>query len=640
MRESKLQLQDRSDVSPLPGRAGLARLATSTIFVAGLAGLVSTAGAGCGRSSLEDAILDGGPTPTDARVDAPTPDGGACGPSTCPTGCCDASGTCRVGSDVQSCGSFGAKCTDCVATGFDTCDASRKACGKKVPTCDATSCGSGCCVTTGGTSVCLPGTDAAACGTGGGTCSNCGATGQSCDPKLRTCNTATKCDATNCNGCCVGDKCQPGTDATACGAKGQACESCAAAGTTCGPLPGGGGLCEGIGRCGPMNCGGCCDARGSCTQGIDNTACGRGGEACNDCTPSARVCAPRDQPDGRTCVTPPACGPLTCAGCCIGNVCTAGNQDTACGLKGDACTNCTGTNQTCDAAGVCTGVATCSPANCNGCCDGNTCVPGTDAATCGARGQACRDCGPGGTCQPGGLCSNPACSAANCPGCCQGDRCLAGFTSRACGSGGNACGDCTVTNTTCNTLAVPRACGVPSTCPATYPACPAGVAQAVLPQRTNTCSAAALSNAAAACTGGVDSPACVAYFDFLAATEPACGTCMGSFRSAFFDPNFPTFGKGLAACVSPFVPATCLRNLGCAADCLDTSCTACPAGAGPSCRSTVTQPRGQCADASQQASQCGGQAILAGAAAVCNPATYGLNYGRWLQAVGTRFCGL
>lgn len=631
MRENKLHLK-----AGVGKTSTAARVATSAFFVAGLAGLTSSAGAGCGRSSLEDAILDGGGT--DARVDAPVPDAGTCGPSTCPSGCCDARGVCRVGSDLQACGNLGGKCTDCVATGLDTCDATRKSCGKKVASCDATSCGSGCCVTTAGSQVCLPGTDALACGTGAGACVDCGSKGQACDAKLRVCDATTKCDASNCNGCCVGDKCQVGTDGTACGAKGQACESCTAQGTTCGALPSGGGLCEGIGRCGPMNCGGCCDARGTCTEGVDSTSCGRGGEACNDCTPRAQVCAPRDQPNGRTCVTPPACGPANCAGCCIGDVCTTGNQDTACGVAGGECLNCVGTSQTCGAGGVCSGAPACGPGNCAGCCDGNTCVAGTDAATCGAGGRACRDCG-GGACRPGGTCSAPACSAANCPGCCQGDRCLAGFTNRACGSEGAACGDCVAAGTTCDTLAVPRVCGGAGTCPAPYAACPGGVSQPVMPQNANACSAAALSNASAACSGGHDTPPCVAYYAFLAATEPACGACMETFQSPFFDPNLPSLGKGLAACVSPFVNAACRRNLGCASDCLATSCSACPDGAGEACKSSTTQPGGQCSSSATQAAQCGGPAILFGAGSFCNPTTYGLNFGRWLQAVGTRFCG-
>ena len=607
-------------------------------FVASLAffgSAVAAAGSGCGRSSLEEPILDA--SLADAKTDSGG-DAGTCGPSTCPNGCCDVRGVCRVGTDVQACGGLGGKCSDCIAAGQDVCEPSRKACGKRVPTCDATSCAAGCCVTAGGTGVCLPGTDATACGQGGASCTDCAGQGQACDSRLRTCNAARKCDASHCAGCCVGDQCLTGTDGQACGNRGAACQNCTAQGTTCGPSAGGGGQCQGIGRCGPQNCGGCCDARGTCTEGIDSTSCGRGGEACQDCTGRAQVCAPRDQPNGRTCITPPPCGPENCAGCCIGDRCTLGTQDTACGAAGTQCTNCAGLNQVCGAGGVCQGGPTCGPANCRGCCDGNTCMPGTDATLCGQGGLACRACGPGGACNAG-TCSNPACGPANCPGCCNGDQCLAGFTNRSCGSGGAACADCFATSTTCNTLASPRACGIPSTCPATYPGCNAGVSQVVLPQNTNVCSAVSLQNAQAACANGHDSVQCTQFFAFLAAVEPQCGSCLGNFRSAFFDPNFPTFGKGISACVAPFVSAECRRSLGCSQDCLDTSCTQCPQGATAQCRSGVTQAGTQCFATSTQAAQCGGLALLSGPSTLCNPQSYGFNYGAWLSAVGARFCG-
>jgi hypothetical protein len=100
------------------------------------------------------------------------------------------------------------------------------------------------------------------------------------------------------------------------------------------------------------------------------------------------------------------------------------------------------------------------------------------------------------------------------------------------------------------------------------------VSQVVLPQNTNVCSAVSLQNAQAACANGHDSVQCTQFFAFLAAVEPQCGSCLGNFRSAFFDPNFPTFGKGISACVAPFVTPECRRSLGCSQDCLDTSCTA------------------------------------------------------------------
>ena len=50
-------------------------------------------------------------------------------------------------------------------------------------------------------------------GKGGGACSYCAAEGRSCDIAAGTCG-AGKCDSSNCTGCCVGDKCLPGTDGT------------------------------------------------------------------------------------------------------------------------------------------------------------------------------------------------------------------------------------------------------------------------------------------------------------------------------------------------------------------------------------------------------------------------------------------
>ncbi len=390
--------------------ANFARCASSLVLSV-FAGLACSAG--CGRSSLEEApVVDGGTSADTSLQDgrpegAPdgSPDGGACGPTSCPTGCCDTSGVCRVGTDLRACGGLGVLCQDCTATGQDLCSADRKACGRSVAVCDGTTCPGGCCVARpGGPAECFTGVDPTACGTGGAACVNCTTTGQSCDPRSRSCSAATKCDPTTCAGCCVGDQCLTGVAPTACGSKGGQCQNCQALGTTCDPVPGGGGACQGPGRCGPQNCGGCCDMLGLCTEGIDDTSCGRGGQDCVSCAP-ARVCAPRTQPNGRTCVDPPTCG----------------------------------------------------PGNCNGCCDGNVCVPGTQNDACGVRGAQCQDCAAGGNICQAGVCS-PGCGAANCRGCCQGNRCLPGFNNDSCGSGGAACVDCTVRAATCNTLANPRVC--------------------------------------------------------------------------------------------------------------------------------------------------------------------------------------
>jgi len=165
------------------------------------------------------------------------------------------------------------------------------------------------------------------------------------------------------------------------------------------------------------------------------------------------------------------------------------------------------------------------------------------------------------------------------------------------------------------------------------------VSQPVLPQNTNVCSALTLQNAQAACATGHDSVQCTAFFAFLAAVEPTCGACLSNFKSDFFEPNFPTFGKGLSACVAPFVSPQCRRSLGCSQDCIDTSCVQCPVGAGPQCKAGVTQPAGQCSAASTQAATCGGLALLNGPATLCSPQAYGFDFGAWLGTVGARFCG-
>lgn len=46
------------------------------------------------------------------------------------------------------------------------------------------------------------------------------------------------------------------------------------------------------------------------------------------------------------------CGPTTCTGCCLGNVCVGGNQDDACGYDGRTCRRCP-TRAMCGAPGTC-----------------------------------------------------------------------------------------------------------------------------------------------------------------------------------------------------------------------------------------------------------------------------------------------
>ncbi|RKI05240.1 hypothetical protein [Corallococcus sp. AB038B] len=59
--------------------------------------------------------------------------------------------------------------------------------------------------------------------------------------------------------------------------------------------------------CGPGNCAGCCDAAGQCRDGMEHTACGMAGAACNDCLTAACVtggCETPVESVGDTCATP------------------------------------------------------------------------------------------------------------------------------------------------------------------------------------------------------------------------------------------------------------------------------------------------------------------------------------------------
>lgn len=66
---------------------------------------------------------------------------------------------------------------------------------------------------------------------------------------------------------------------------------------------------------------------------------------------------------------PLPCGPKTCSGCCLGNVCTTGTSQQQCGSGGLACVDCGAKNQ------VCTTSQTCGPCTSSQQCAGeNVCV--------------------------------------------------------------------------------------------------------------------------------------------------------------------------------------------------------------------------------------------------------------------------
>jgi C2 domain len=88
---------------------------------------------------------------------------GTCAPGAC-SGCCSSTGACVAGTDNAACGFSGNPCQVCQGT--QTCKMGLCA----APPCDATSCASGCCDSSG---TCQKGTEDTACGTSGQACQTC-----------------------------------------------------------------------------------------------------------------------------------------------------------------------------------------------------------------------------------------------------------------------------------------------------------------------------------------------------------------------------------------------------------------------------------------------------------------------------------
>jgi hypothetical protein len=291
-----------------------------TIIALALATLAVAAG--CGRSDLTVYVWGDGST-ADVQND-----GGACNATTCPTGCCDPSGVCRDGTELNACGFGGVSCNDCQAQNFDFCDSQNHACGNVQPKCDVTTCPSGCCTLFNGQQACVSGVSSLACGNGGQQCSDCTQNGQVCDPSKQACVNA---------------------------------------------------------PCGPNNCKGCC-AGTTCVNAETDSQCGTGGLSCTDCTQQKELC---NTSTGQCTNTQPLCTPQNCKGCCSGDICVTSETDKQCGLGGGACTDCTQKSQTCN-AGTCT--SPCNANTCVGCCQTGTCFAGFLDSRCGSAGATCADC--------------------------------------------------------------------------------------------------------------------------------------------------------------------------------------------------------------------------------------------------------
>jgi len=238
-------------------------------------------------------------------------DASACGPSNC-AGCCTADGLCVSGDAKDQCGTGGGACAACQS---GTCSA-----GTCVAGCNATNC-PGCCQG----EQCMPGTVPSACGKGGASCVIC-QSGELCSSGA--CAPVTSCDTTTCpSGCCQGGQCMPGITDAACGSGGVACVACQVPAQSCVNQS-----CTSGPTCDASTCpDGCCDSQAQCLPGNLDTACGKGGAACDACA-AGNTCV------NNACSSPAGCGP--CAGCCDGQSCVAGTADTACGGGGVACQAC------------------------------------------------------------------------------------------------------------------------------------------------------------------------------------------------------------------------------------------------------------------------------------------------------------
>jgi hypothetical protein len=81
--------------------------------------------------------------------------------------------------------------------------------------------------------------------------------------------------------------------------------------------------------------------------------------------------------------------------------------------------------------------------DCDGCCDGTTCVPYAQQSngTCGSRASDCAPCATG-NCLFGACVTDTGSCGASCQGCCMGTLCVP-YQASACGDNGSTCAVCT-----------------------------------------------------------------------------------------------------------------------------------------------------------------------------------------------------
>jgi hypothetical protein len=460
--------------------------------------------------------------------------------------------------------------------------------GPDVSACNPNTCPQGCC---DGAGHCQPGTALSACGELGTSCQNCQAEGFSlCEATHHACgNPVVSCGPGDCpTGCCEGTSqgaiCFAGTDSSACGTGGQGCQQCASVGLVCT-----GQQCTRP-TCGPGNCGGCCFGN-QCVGGTDSTACGHNGQQCSNCLGQGETCTPTPGAPGGICVPTPGCGP-GCQGCCDATgVCEPGTLPYACGAHGLGCQNCQAIGEPC--VNQQCGFNGCGPWNCQGCCDSSgTCQQGIFDNQCGQAGQSCFNCeGQGEKCEnqqcvpPTSSCNPQTCGF----GCCdQFGFCQSGFANNDCGGFGGPCTDCTQFGGSCFN----QQCAVSSCNPGTCPNgccdfagnCQPGFAPFACGAFGQSCQD---------CTqfgGQCLNQQCI----FVPPDASACSlNCQGCCDSAgnclggFLDNQCGSFGATCADCTGLSPPSTCATNLS------PRTCTSqqmqCPTPY-PGCAPTLTEP--------------------------------------------------
>jgi hypothetical protein len=120
----------------------------------------STSDANASKDASKDAIAS----------DVVTGDASGCNQTTCASGCCSG-GSCLPGTQDNACGYAALDCADCTQIN-EVCNG--QVCSQ--PVCDSNSCPSGCCKI----GQCLAGQSDQACGTKGATCIDCSASGLVC----------------------------------------------------------------------------------------------------------------------------------------------------------------------------------------------------------------------------------------------------------------------------------------------------------------------------------------------------------------------------------------------------------------------------------------------------------------------------